>query len=515
MPTPIVDRRRTLVIWLLGILWIICTAVSLICEPVMAQAPKKAGKASAAGKDKGKDKARDKAAKSQRPPTPAPEPDEAAPRPEKREDPYIHVPPDSLSKQQVAKFRQDTIAALKAGRYEGNHEESLQTYYRKWVLPNWTQEENYYLLPKYRSDLRNNELRYGRNGPPHTDALTLLLGAMQRMSNENFHPAVRHNAMLMIGELNQVEPVGFNGVPTPLPDAVPVMITALTDEKQIDAVKVAALVGLVRHARLGIADQQLVAQRLIPALVKLASEKTPPGTRSRDGHDWLRSMAIDVLGLLRSVGNNNAVANALGAIVTDKKDVPEQSYREMIVRSAAARALGHLNYTNVSGLNPASLAEGLAGLAVEACGRQMARGSSEDEGEIPIVRRRLLAELNAVSIGFDGSDERHKGIRGLAQDSPNRDYVERLRQGVLDLMRAFDKKDRNDSKKEIDDAELGRELGGGATAITQMIAQKASGAAAPAEKDAKPPDDKSKAAPKEETPKPTPETPKKPEPKGF
>lgn len=487
----------------------VSTAAFLICEPAMAQAPKpKPGKSSAAGKDK-------KAAQPKKPPTstPKPEPDEAEPKPEKREDPYIHVSPDPLSKQQVGKLRQDVLARFKAGTYDNDQQrQDLQTYYRKWVLPSWTQEENYYLLPKYRNDLRN-ELRTGRAGQPHTDALALLLGAMQRLSSENFHPAVRYNAMLAIGDMNDEEPVGINGVPTPLADAVPIMIAALTDEKQIDAVKVAALVGLVRHARLGIADQQLVAQRLVPALVKLAAEKTPPGTRSADGHDWMRCMAIDLLGLLRSVGNNNVVAKTLGTVVADKKDVPEQKDREMTVRSAAARALGHLSYANVSGLNPGSLAEGLAGLAVEACGRETTSGAAEDE--VVVIRRRLLAELNAVAIGFNGSDEQHKGIRGLAQDSSGKDYVERLYQGVLDLMRAFDKKDRNDSKKEIDDAELGKELGRGATAINQMIMQKASGAAAPAENGAKPADDKSKPTPKEETPKPPAETPKKPEAKGF
>lgn len=508
MPTRIVLGHRTLVIRCLGLLWLVATATFLICEPAIAQAPKpKAGKSSTAGKDK-------KAAQPKKPPAPKPEPDEVDAKPEKREDPYSHVRPDTFTKQQMAGLKKNTWAALKAGAYENDEQrQSLQTYYRKLILPSWTLEENYYMLPKFRNDLRN-ELRQGKNGDPHTDALTLLLAAMQRIASENFHPAVRYNAMLAIGDFNEQEPVGINGVPTPLPDAVPILVAALTDEKQIDAVKVAALVGLVRHARLGIADQQLVAQRLVPALIKLAAEKTPPATRSADGHEWMRCMAIDVLGLLRNVGDNNLVAKALATIVADKKDVPEQNDREMLVRCAAARALGNLNYANASGLNPVSLAESLAGLAVEACGRGTTSVSSEDAGELPIVRRRLRTEINTVILGLNGVDERHKGIRGLAQDSPNKDHVERLQQRVQNMALAFDKKDPKDAKKEIDDSELAKALAGEATAITQLIVQRTSGAA-PAGDGAKPADDTSKPTSTEETPKPPTETPKKPETKGF
>ena len=38
--------------------------------------------------------------------------------------------------------------------------------------------------------------------------------------------------MLAIGDFNEQEPVGINGVPTPLPDAVPILVAA-TDEKRL------------------------------------------------------------------------------------------------------------------------------------------------------------------------------------------------------------------------------------------------------------------------------------------
>ncbi len=479
----------------------------------MAQAPKapkaKTGKAATAGKDANK-----KSGSSRRPPPKAgkPGPDGRSPKPE-RKDSYIHVPVDEALKKLAARMRQDVFQCMKAGKYEEGQQANLQTYYRKLILPSWTQEENYYMLPKMRADLRN-ELRQGRNGPPHSDAQEILIGAMTRISNENFHPAVRYNAMLALGDLNEQEPVGFNGVPTPLPEVVPLLINALTDDKQIDAVKVAALVGLIRHARLGIADQQLVTQKLVPALVKLAEEKTPPAARSADGHEWMRYMAIDLLGLLRSVGNKNEVAKTLSTIVADKKDVPERTGKEMLVRCAAARALGNLDYANVSGLNPASMAEGLAGLALDACGRETATSSSEEEG-MPISRRRLRAQLYAVSVGFNGVDEQHKGIRGLAQNTPVKDYVEKLYGGVQALAIPFDMKDRKDTKLEIDDLELTKAIGLAATAITQMIEQRANGGAAPAENGAKPPADKPKEPAAKDAPSPA-EAPKKPaEPKGF
>ena len=452
-----------------------CVVIWLISGPALAQAPKKPPKPGA-GSGTGK-----------KPPKPAPRPpaDEDRPK-EERKDPYQHVPVDETLKKQTSAMKREVIRALVAGKYEGNQQETLQTYYKKVVLPSWTLEENYYQLPKFRADLRG-ELRQGKVGPPHTEAVEIISGGLSRLAgNGRFHPIVRYNAMLMVGDLNEQEAASFNAEPTPLPAAVPLMLNALLDE-QLDAVKVAAMVGLARHTRLGFAEenQQLVNQRLIPALVKLAGEKTPPANRSPDGHDWMRCQAIDLLGLLRTPGPNGAVAKALGAIVSDKKDVPEKKDKEMTVRAAAARALGSLNYAGASGLDAVKFADALASLALDACARGTAGSGGGEDEEVPIARRRLRAELHAVSVGFNG-------IKVLAPEPPAKDIVEALSKKVEAAAAPFDKKDSKDPRQDLEDAELGKAIGQAATAIMESIQQRAAPEPPPAEEGGKKPADESK-----------------------
>ena len=54
-------------------------------------------------------------------------------------------------------------------------------------------------LPEYRKQLRNNLHR--AKGDSHDHLNVLVLEFMKRHVAENYHPAVRVNAMLMIGEL--------------------------------------------------------------------------------------------------------------------------------------------------------------------------------------------------------------------------------------------------------------------------------------------------------------------------
>jgi len=424
---------------------------ALLCGPAAAaQAPKKSKPPAAA-------KPGPAAKPGAKPPVkvPEPEPEEAA----GKEDNYTHLPSDESLK----KSRIEVTKALRAGKYEGDQKTTLQSYYVKYALPIWTQQDSYNLLPRLRNDLRT-ELRAGAAGEPHADAVGLVLKFMTQAAGAaaKCHPAVRCNAMLMIGELNEQESSSPTARPTPLPEAVPAMLAALTDANQIDAVRVAALVGLTRHARLGMASddeqhrQKLVAA-LVPALVQLVGTKTPPADRSADGHDWMRCQALEILGVLGVAGANGQVAKAIHAVAADKKEA-------MFVRMFAARALGYLNYTGVSGLDASAMGEAIAQLAMDACGRELPATPGE---EVVISRRHLRAALHAAWLGLNGVDEQLKGLRGLAEGTAHKAHVDELGNVIKTLNEAFDKKGAD--KKEIGDKELAEELRKGVTALALML----------------------------------------------
>ena len=236
----------------------------------------------------------------------------------------------------------------------------FEDYYLNYALPRWTLERN---IPLIATDFWMRELRIelqnAKAGEPRTILLQNVMKIMSEIvKDEAFHPAVRCNAMLAIGYLNEQEAEVGHTRAVPLAAALPVLLGAVKDADQIDAVRVAALVGLVRHCREGIASEP-ARNAVMQLLLTVATTADPPAGRSHDGHAWMRTLAIDALGGLKQVGPNNSVATALAAIVGDKA-------APLNVRTAATRALGGLNYQPASGLKPRDLAVTLAQFAAAA-----------------------------------------------------------------------------------------------------------------------------------------------------
>jgi len=159
------------------------------------------------------------------------------------------------------------------------------------------------------------------------------------------------------------------------------MLMAVKAPDQLDAVKVAALVGIVRHAKLGGITGVDLRKQVTDVMLELARQESWPG-RSDDGHAWMRSLACEVLGLLESTGDKNEVSTALVGITADS-DSP------FFLRTAAATSLGRLEYPPGS-FDSTKAAAALRRLIVDAC-------TAEDE---EFFRNRLKARLAAVSRGL-------------------------------------------------------------------------------------------------------------------
>ena len=69
------------------------------------------------------------------------------------------------------------------------------------------------------------------------------------VKDEAYHPAVRCNAMLAIGSLNEQEAEVGHSHAVPLSASLPILLNAVKNADDSDAVRVVALVGLVRHCR--------------------------------------------------------------------------------------------------------------------------------------------------------------------------------------------------------------------------------------------------------------------------
>ena len=341
-------------------------------------------------------------------------------------------------------------------------QETVDNYYKLYALPRWTLADNRTMLPTFRKELAG-ELKSAKFEPGKPNRVyahirdNLILAYLRNFARpwappaQEFSPAVRVNAMLMIGELNEAEPATTTELPKPLAAAVPVLREAVEDASQLDAVKIAALDGLLRHVRLGGARDRDEGPRLLKAMLNLVDTPAPPQGRTADGHAWMRSLAADFLGELKWAGSNGEVIKSLAKMVAES-DSPLSS------RCAAARALGRLNLQGVSGLNPSDIARGLGGLAVDAC-------KAESE---PISRRRLKDRLTAVWLGLTGREWNPDqtsvaGIAGLATAPPHQAFVAGVRQALENVLKPFD------DRSKLDDVALTTKVQETSAALEQAV----------------------------------------------
>ncbi|MCR4414667.1 MAG: HEAT repeat domain-containing protein [Thermoguttaceae bacterium] len=256
---------------------------------------------------------------------------------------YKSLPVDDSQK----KRRSDIGKILRAGTFQAGEDTAFDVYHTTYAFARWTQPENYASIPEYRRELFRSEFAAARSGPVYDRLVSLTMDFMTKVVNDpGYHPVVRVNAMLAIGELDVSIPTpGSRDLPQPLPAALDFILTVLKDPNQIDAVRIAALQGLVRHASLPMANAQTRDQQVIPLLVQLASTKDPPPGRTKPGHAWMRALAIEALGALRLPGTNGQTVKLLVGIVGET-DTP------LSTRLAAVRALGRIDYKGLTAVKP-------------------------------------------------------------------------------------------------------------------------------------------------------------------
>ena len=258
---------------------------------------------------------------------------------------------------------------LRSRKFSAGEEKFFVEYHHRFALTRWSLPKNRALLSGYRKDLEN-EFKNGRSGIPYDKLNEIVLSFMSRLAMATprdegapkprpFHPASRVNAMLMIGELNSVLAKPPTTPPVPVPEALPVMLSAVTDPDQLDAVKVAALAGIVRHATLGGITAAEARKQVADIMLELARRESSAG-RSDDGHAWMRSQACEVLGLLESTGDKNEVSTALAEITADT-DLP------FFLRTAAATSLGKLKYPSGGSFDSTKAAAALGQLIIDVC----------------------------------------------------------------------------------------------------------------------------------------------------
>ena len=340
--------------------------------------------------------------------------------------PYVDpaVDPAKDSKEKIRSETQKKINSAKSqidnildgAPLDGRTAAQFDYYYTRMVFPRFTQTTDEALkdLPKERDRLLRDNLADCTNAEAHRRLLGLVLNQMKAIVQDKYHPACRYNAMLIIGLLNSVEPVIVGAdkkTPEPLIEALPFILEQFTKGEN-DAIRVAALLGLVRHLEWDNfrgsvrpyvpAIPQPTRDEIVKQLLALATSKDPPEGREAAGHEWFRRRAIEGLAHAGHRQVDPAVAAALETLVKDESE-------SLAIRCAAASAIGKVAYVAPAKLEPMPTAKELGYLALVVCDKELKRITDLSKEELEQLQR-----LSGGAAAGSGSGSYGGGMGGAA-----------------------------------------------------------------------------------------------------
>jgi hypothetical protein len=301
---------------------------------------------------------------------------------------------DKLSKQgaTVVGFVKDPA------KYAANQQQ-FDDFFKSYYFPAMTQfgPDDLAKLGKSRSDLFGLYLWAAQNEDLQKNLTTIALDSMKNIAAKPaYHPAVRYNAVLIIGMLDDkygIVAAGNQRPPKPSKDANSFLIkllgAGLAGKPAVTpSLMVGALIGLERHAQYHDGLDAASIEGMTTVAKTLAT--TDPPVPDVDGKvaEWIRIEAATVLAKLGSVGQNNQVHDALVKVLAD-------SNLTLDGRAEVAGLLGLVNYKDAK-VDGKTAVEKLLQLAVEV-------GQTEDK---------RAKEFQDQSVAGGGAMSMSRGGRG-------------------------------------------------------------------------------------------------------
>lgn len=171
----------------------------------------------------------------------------------------------------------------------------------------------------------------------HDRINNLMLANLPAMiNNQEYSLAARYNAMLLLGQLDQVEYDGpKQRAAVPLATAEPLLIGASQSSALPEVLRIAAFIGLARHADLPMLPNNRPA--VAAEALKMLTATAPPQGISETGLQWIRKLSLQIVMGIAQKGNDVARPEYVAAVVK----ILENEKQPLFLRRDAALALGH------------------------------------------------------------------------------------------------------------------------------------------------------------------------------
>lgn len=224
-----------------------------------------------------------------------------------------------------------------------NGRQLIRNFLRRAYFPAWSRPANLPQIGAKRSEFLRTFYPIGGGGAEARELINEeTKNVMAVFITPDYHPVLRYNAMLLLGELRSSDANLGTGQPeVPYAPSNAIILSALEDADQSDAVKVAAWVSLQRRCELygpslGGMDNNEKRKVLNLTVQMLEADEAPEG-RDDDVHLWMRRRAMDVVAALRTAGPQGVFAKALDKII-DNEELPT------LARCEAMVVKGNINY---------------------------------------------------------------------------------------------------------------------------------------------------------------------------
>ncbi len=197
-------------------------------------------------------------------------------------------------------------------------------YFQTYLFPSMTQTDSKFLglLGDHRKELLQRYLWASKNPDLQSDLTKMSFDFAKKVAgNRNYHPAVRLNATLLLGNLDEKYSNKATNPPTPYPAATQTLLKIV--ELAVDnhplvtpPILAAALIGLERQAQSRNNLPGPVKQQFQQTLLGIVNQPELSKSMDPDVQYWLKRVAASALAELHETGKDNQVVTGLLSLIT-------------------------------------------------------------------------------------------------------------------------------------------------------------------------------------------------------
>jgi len=274
------------------------------------------------------------------------------------------------------------------------NKEKFEEFFSKYYFPKMTRPSPDALaeLGKDRYELFTRYLWPTTNADLQKHLTELARVAMEKIiANPAYHPAVRYNAVLIMGMLDEQYAIENRRPPKPLPrgtKVLTVIVERASDGNQFPPpVVLGALVGLERHAQYRDSLDPAAVEAMTAALVKLLNHEQPIQDMDSEVYSWLRLRAASALAQLGSPGTKGEVHEALIKLMNGQKSLDD--------RTAAAGLLEKIKYAGAQ-IDARTTVEALVKLASDLAAAEGKRAREFEESAAGLSGARVAGVTSGL-----------------------------------------------------------------------------------------------------------------------